>query len=86
MDDLVDLLGELRIDRGDDRLDRLDRIVRNQRGSRQGLFRQGAHRTLDVVASAFALRLEIPFEQFLELADFFCCACGSGCLVGCFRH
>lgn len=76
VDDLVDLLGELAIDLGDDRLDRLHRVVADESRVGEGLLGEGFDAVLDRLFLTVRLGLEVLFEEGRELARLqgFCCA------------
>jgi hypothetical protein len=66
--DLVDLVRELVVDRGDDRLDRLDRVIGNQVHALQRLSRQRLDGLLDGLLGVGRLGLELLLEERLEIA------------------
>ncbi len=63
MHDQVDLLGQLAIEFGDDRLDRLDHIAADDFGIDQRLLRKRLHRLLDGALGLVGLRLELLLQQ-----------------------
>src|SRR5439155_13040844 len=85
VDDGVDLLRQLLVDLGDDRLDRLDRVVAHHRRRRQSLLRQRLHALLDGFGRAIGLGLECPRHQFIELGGLDLTSC-SLCCFCCFCH
>jgi len=66
--DHVDLLRQLAVQLGNDRLDRLVGIPGNDPGVDERLFRKRADGLLDRLAGLVRLRLELPVEQRRELA------------------
>jgi hypothetical protein len=78
--DDVDLLGQLLIDLGDDRLDRPHDVVGNDRGLAQRLLGERAHRALDFNARTIRLRFELFLQQRGELI----CIRGNLSLCGLF--
>ncbi len=74
--DLVDLFGQLLIERGDHRFDGLDDVRADQRGLGKCLFGQRAHRVFDCTAGFIGLGFEFLAKQRLEFVAFDCLACG----------
>ena len=68
--DFVDLVGELLVDLGDDRLDRGDHIVADELGIAQGLRRERLDRGLDRVLGLVGLGLELFVQQLGEIVVF----------------
>jgi hypothetical protein len=64
--DQVDLLGQLSIDLGDDRLDRMHGVRRNQARVGEDVFRQGLHGGLDRLLGAVRLGPEFLGQQSAE--------------------
>ena len=79
--DQVDLLGELPVELGDDRLDRLDDVRADQLGLRQRLLGERAHGLLDRLLRLVGLGLELLLQQLRELAALE--RAPSGCVVCC---
>jgi hypothetical protein len=67
MQDLVDLSGELLVDRRDHRLDRGDGVIGDDGRVLQGLGSQGLHRRRDRLLRPVSLRLEFLFQQCTEI-------------------
>ena len=85
MHDLVDLVGQLLVDLGDDRLDRADHVVGHDGRLAQRLLGERAHGVLDLGPRPVGLGLEFPLQQRRELVAFLdgrLC----GLLLLCFSH
>ena len=67
--DQVDLLGQLLVQLGDDRLDGLDDVRANQRGLRERLLRQGPNGPFNRFLGLVGLRLEFFSQERIELSD-----------------
>jgi len=75
VDDLVDLLGELSVNRGDHAFQRQKDIVADHLGVSQRLLRQGLNRLLDPRLLYIGIGLEFFLQQRREIAFFgFNCA------------
>ncbi len=70
VDDAVDLLGELLVERGDHALDGLDRVAADDVGVGQRLLRQRLHRLLHRALGLGGLGLEFLLEQRREVVAF----------------
>ncbi len=81
MDDLVDLLGQFLVDRGDDRFDAPHGVVGNQRCPLQGLGGEGLDRVFDGLPRLVGLRLELFRQQRRKIAGFQGLPSGSALLA-----